>query len=108
MVYFCKSTNLDKKAKVNVSNFAFFSLGWTPESSKKQTRYKGLKTPFPAFRISSPLHSFFLQPYLPDAHFSPPNLHLIHIGVVPVSKKYAIFARCEKKGTPYPKPYPRG
>jgi hypothetical protein len=69
MVYFCKSDCVGKKAKVNVLNFAFFSLGWTPESSQMQTRYNGLKMPFPAFRISSPLHSFFLQPYLPDAHF---------------------------------------
>ena len=58
LVYFCKSSCIGKKAKVNVLNLAFFSLGWTPESSQMQTRYNGLKMPFRAFPISSPLHSF--------------------------------------------------
>jgi hypothetical protein len=94
--------------KVNVSNLAFFFLGWTPESSQMQTRYNGLKMPFPAFRISSPLHSFFPSVYLPDALIFSSQLTPYLYSDAPVSKKYAIFARCEKKGTPYPKPHPRG
>ena len=58
---FCKLPIVNEKAKGNVSNLAFFSLGWTPESSKMQTRSKGLKMPFPVF-----------PDFFPTPLFSPP------------------------------------
>lgn len=75
LVYLCKSSEFVRKAKANVSNFAFFGFGWPSESSKKQTRSKGLKMlffifpdffPTPLFRpsvVSSQCSFFHLSTY---------------------------------------------
>ena len=97
LVYLCKSSEFVRKAKANVSNFAFFGFGWPSESSKKQTRSKGLKTPFSFFQISSPLHFFVLQSSLPNALFFTCRLTPYLYSVLPISKNTLSLPAVRKK-----------